>query len=104
MKGLTKKVIAIIVCALIIGVIAILPGFAETQEQLEQVFVKREDVGKWVKYAEDKLKWAESVSNWKIYRECSKEMSTRGVEDKNQSLPATEKPSESYNPGAYVWP
>lgn len=108
MKGLSKKIVAIVVCALIVGIIAILPGFAETQEQLKSVFVTRKDVGKWVKYAESKMEWAESIANWQIFYECSKEMSLRGVPDRNET--ALPRPAETkgtfkpYDEGDYVWP
>lgn len=105
MKGLSKKLLAIVACVLIVGVVAILPGFAETQDQLKQVFVTRKDVGKWVKYAESKMEWAESVANWQIFVECSKEMSIRGVEDKNkQRIASTMKSSKAYNEADWDWP
>ena len=106
MKGLSKKIIAIIACALLVGVIAALPGFAETQEQLKGVFVTRAEVGKWVKYASEKMEWAESMANWKVWHECSVEMSKRDMRYQHASIPASAVvPSfKPYNEADYTWP
>lgn len=47
MKSLKKTVVMIILSALVFGAITCIPGFAETQEELKNIFVTREEFFTW---------------------------------------------------------
>jgi spore coat polysaccharide biosynthesis predicted glycosyltransferase SpsG len=49
MKNLTKKVLIIIASVIVMGLMAAIPGFAETQEELKQIFVTRDEINLWIK-------------------------------------------------------
>ena len=48
MKSLTRKILIILSMVLILGTIFAIPMFAETQDELKQIFVTREEWDKWI--------------------------------------------------------
>ena len=48
MKSLTRKILIILSMVLILGTIFAIPMFAETQDELKQVFVTREEWDRWI--------------------------------------------------------
>ena len=48
MSKITKKMLIIIGAVLLLGVVTIIPGFAETEEELSKIFVTRDEWKKWV--------------------------------------------------------
>ena len=91
MKSLTKKVLIIILSVVIMGLIAAIPGFAETQDELKQIFVTREEFNLWIRgdatstgiseiLANLEVKMQESVQSRVKY-----EMSIREIKDNAES-------------------
>ena len=62
MKSLTKKVLIIILSILIMGLIAAIPGFAETQEELKQIFVTRDEINAWIYGSSDAVSSVTGIS------------------------------------------
>ena len=48
MNNLTRKILIIVSMVLILGTIFAIPLFAETQDELKQIFVTREEWNKWI--------------------------------------------------------
>ena len=98
MKNLTKKVLIIITIVLIMGLIAAIPGFAETQEELKQIFVTRDEVNFWINGSGDSTGISEVLANLEINMQeqvqarVKIEMSIRGIKDKTETTTA---PAES---------
>ena len=47
MSKITKKMLIILGTVLALGLITVIPGFAETQEELSKIFVTRDEWNKW---------------------------------------------------------
>ena len=48
MKSLTRKILIILSMVLMLGTFFAIPLFAETQDELKQIFVTREEWDKWI--------------------------------------------------------
>ena len=48
MKSLTRKILIIVSMVLILGTIFAIPLFAETQDELKEIFVTREEWDRWI--------------------------------------------------------
>ena len=91
MKSLTKKVLIIILSVLIMGALAAIPGFAETQEELKQIFVTRDEVNLWINGNGSQTGISEVLANLEVNMQqqvqskVKREMSKRGIKDKAET-------------------
>ena len=91
MTNLTKKVLIIIAIVMIMGLIAAIPGFAETQDELRQIFVTRDEVNFWINGSGTATGISEVLANLEIglqeqvQSKVKVEMSKRGINDKAES-------------------
>lgn len=87
MKSITKKVLIIILSVLIMGALAAIPGFAETQEELKQIFVTREEINLWINGDATSTGMSEILANLEVNMQqqvqsrVKYEMSIRGIKD-----------------------
>lgn len=87
MNNLTKKVLVIIAIVLVMGIIAALPGFAETQEELKQIFVTREEINLWINGSgsstgiSEVLASLEQNMQQQVQSKVKEEMKKRGIKD-----------------------
>lgn len=94
MKSLTKKVLIIIVSVIIMGLIAAIPGFAETQEELKQIFVTRDEINLWINGSGSSTGISEILANLEVNMQqqvqskVKIEMSRRGIKDKTETTVA----------------
>ena len=95
MKSLTKKVLIIILSILIMGAIAAIPGFAETQEELKQIFVTRDEVNLWINGDATSTGISEILANMEINMQqqvqsrVKYEMSIRQIKDNAETTTTT---------------
>ena len=88
MKELTKKVLVMIAVVILLGIIAVIPGFAETQEELKQIFVTRQEVDIWLNGSgaqtgiRSVLESLEMKMQETVQSKVKIEMSIRGIKDK----------------------
>ncbi|MBQ2205479.1 MAG: hypothetical protein II411_06275 [Lachnospiraceae bacterium] len=88
MKELTKKVLVMIAVVILLGIIAAIPGFAETQEELKQIFVTRQEVDIWLNGSgaqtgiRSVLESLEMKMQETVQSKVKIEMSIRGIKDK----------------------
>jgi len=88
MKELTKKVLVMIAVVILLGIIAAIPGFAETQEELKQIFVTRQEVYIWLNGSgaqtgiRSVLESLEMKMQETVQSKVKIEMSIRGIKDK----------------------
>ena len=98
MKSLTKKVLIIIASVILMGLISAIPGFAETQEELKQIFVTRDEINLWINGDATSTGMSEILANLEINMQqqvqsrVKYEMSIREIKDKTESTAATESP------------
>lgn len=94
MKSLTKKVLIIILSVIIMGLIAAIPGFAETQEELKQIFVTRDEINLWINGSGSSTGISEILANLEVNMQqqvqskVKIEMSRRGIKDKTETTVA----------------
>ena len=87
MKSLTKKVLIIILSVLIMGALAAIPGFAETQEELQKIFVTRDEINLWINGDVTSTGMSEILANMEVNMQqqvqsrVKYEMSIRGIKD-----------------------
>lgn len=87
MKSITKKVLIIILSVLIMGALAAIPGFAETQEELKQIFVTRDEINLWINGDATSTGMSEILANLEVNMQqqvqsrVKYEMSIRGIKD-----------------------
>ncbi len=97
MNKITKKVLIILAIVLIMGIIAAIPGFAETQEELKQIFVTREEVNLWINGSGDQTGISEALASLEqnmqqqVQSKVKVEMKKRGIKD-NAETSATVAP------------
>ena len=95
MKSLTKKVLIIILSILIMGAIAAIPGFAETQEELKQIFVTRDEVNLWINGDATSTGISEILANMELNMQqqvqsrVKYEMSIRQIKDNAETTTTT---------------
>ena len=88
MKELTKKVLVMIAVVILLGIIAVIPGFAETQEELKQICVTRQEVDIWLNGSgaqtgiRSVLESLEMKMQETVQSKVKIEMSIRGIKDK----------------------
>ena len=91
MSNLTKKVLIIIASVIVMGLIAAIPGFAETQEELKQIFVTRDEVKLWINGDATSTGISEILANLEVNMQqqvqskVKIEMSIRGIKDKAET-------------------
>lgn len=91
MSKLTKKVLIIIASVIVMGLIAAIPGFAETQEELKQIFVTRDEINVWINGSgastgiSQVLASLELNMQQQVQSKVKIEMSRRGIKDKAES-------------------
>ena len=91
MKNLTKKVLIIIASVIVMGLIAAIPGFAETQEELKQIFVTRDEINLWINGSGTSTGISEVLANLEVNMQqqvqsrVKEEMSKRGIKDKAET-------------------
>lgn len=96
MKNLTKKVLIIIVSVILMGLVAAIPGFAETQEELKQIFVTRDEINLWINGSGTATGISEVLANLEVNMQqqvqskVKIEMSKRGIKDKTETTTAAE--------------
>ncbi|MBR4313547.1 MAG: hypothetical protein IKP66_01400 [Lachnospiraceae bacterium] len=94
MKSLTKKVLIIIASVIIMGLISAIPGFAETQEELKQIFVTRDEINLWINGSGSSTGISEVLANLEVNMQqqvqskVKIEMSKRGIKDKTETTVA----------------
>ena len=94
MKSLTKKVLIIIASVIIMGLISAIPGFAETQEELKQIFVTRDEINLWINGSGSSTGISEVLANLEVNMQqqvqskVKVEMSKRGIKDKTETTVA----------------
>ncbi len=94
MKSLTKKVLIIIASIIIMGLISAIPGFAETQEELKQIFVTRDEINLWINGSGSSTGISEVLANLEVNMQqqvqskVKVEMSKRGIKDKTETTVA----------------
>lgn len=80
------------------GLISAIPGFAETQEELKQIFVTRDEINLWINGDATSTGMSEILANLEINMQqqvqsrVKYEMSIREIKDKTESTAATESP------------
>lgn len=98
MKSLTKKVLIIILSVLIMGALAAIPGFAETQEELKQIFVTRDEINLWINGSGSSTGISEVLANLEVNMQqqvqskVKIEMSRRGIKDKAETTTVAAAP------------
>ena len=96
MKSISKKVLIIVLSILIMGLIAAIPGFAETQEELKSIFVTREEVDVWINGNGASTGISEVLANLEINMQeqvqakVKVEMSRRGIKDAAETSEASD--------------
>lgn len=96
MKNLTKKVLIIIVSVILMGLMAAIPGFAETQEELKQIFVTRDEINLWINGDGTATGISEVLANLEVNMQeqvqakVKIEMSKRGIKDKTETSTVAE--------------
>ena len=96
MNDLTKKIVLIVTLVLIIGIISVMPGFAETQEELRQIFVTRDEVKLWINGSGASTGISEVLASLEVNMQeqvqskVKEEMSKRGIKDKTETTVAAE--------------
>ena len=96
MNKLTKKVLIIILSVLIMGILATFPGFAETQEELKQIFVTRDEVNLWINGSGSSTGISQVLASLEfnmqseVQLRVKVEMSRRGIKDKSESTTVEE--------------
>ena len=88
MSKLTKKVLVIIASVIIMGIIAAIPGFAETQEELKQIFVTRDEINLWINGSGSSTGISEVNMQQQVQSRVKIEMSKRGIKDKAETTVA----------------
>ncbi len=94
MKSLTKKVLIIIASVILMGLISAIPGFAETQEELKQIFVTRDEINLWINGSGSSTGISEVLANLEVNMQqqvqskVKVEMSKRGIKDKTETTVA----------------
>lgn len=84
---LWKKVLIIIAIVLAMGIIAAMPGFAETQDELKQRFVTREEINLWINGSGESTGISEVLASMeinmqqKVQEKVKVEMKKRGIKD-----------------------
>lgn len=87
MNGLTKKVLIIIALVLLMGLIAAMPGFAETQDELKAIFVTREEVNLWINGSGNSTGISEALASLEqkmqeeVQSKVKAEIKKRGIKD-----------------------
>ena len=87
MSGLTKKVLIIIALVLALGIIAAMPGFAETQDELKAIFVTREEVNLWINGSGTSTGISEALASLEqkmqeqVQSKVKEEIKKRGIKD-----------------------
>lgn len=96
MSSLTKKVLIIIALVLLLGILASIPGFAETQEELRQIFVTRDEVNAWINGSGSSTGISQALASLEknveeqVYSRVKVEMKKREIKDPNETT--TESP------------
>ena len=96
MKNLTKKVLIMIVSVILMGLMAAIPGFAETQEELKQIFVTRDEINLWINGDGTATGISEVLANLEVNMQeqvqakVKIEMSKRGIKDKTETSTVAE--------------
>ena len=95
MNSLTKKVLIIILSVLIMGALTAIPGFAETQEELKQIFVTRDEINLWINGDATSTGMSELLANMEVSMQqqvqsrVKYEMSIRGIKDNAETSATT---------------
>lgn len=86
----------IIASVIFIGLVAAIPGFAETQEELKQIFVTRDEINLWINGNGTATGISEVLANLEVNMQeqvqsrVKIEMSKRGIKDKTETSTVAE--------------